>query len=514
MGRSIAFFCLAWLLVVSTAAKATGSTTGAADGDQETKEKSGAEAAAETDLGAETIKEAPQRPPEAVLRRYLYAREDEDWRWLAHGATQPDPFDGAKYRPFDPDDPERGSLSMGGELRLRFESIDHPSWNLEGTTSNQSYSLWRTRLHADWRLGPRFRFFTQIQAAGIEDREGGPRPSIDRDSLGVQQAFAEFDLSQGWLLRAGRQELSFGTGRLISLRAGPINVRQPQDGLRLVWNRGHRRVDLFAVRVVDTRPGGFDDSSSDGADLFGVYVTHGRPYVSPRGFEVYLFRFDRQRAVYFSGVGSEQRATAGARAWLRTGGWSHDAELIYQFGSFDGVAGARLDVAAWALASHSVYTFGSAPWQPSIELSTGFNSGDGDPADGEVETFLAPLPRGGYFGQFAPFGPGNLRGAKLAVSLRPRRAITITAGVYGFWRHRSRDGLYGVAGFPLLPPAFGVPSEDAFLGLQPEVGAQLQLGRHLEAELAVAAFDASDTLRQRGARDDITSAALTLRFVF
>lgn len=460
---------------------------------------------------ARQVAPEPGLPPEPVLRRYLHNREDEDWRWLAGGASMPDRFDRLKYVRVG----ERTSLGFGGEVRARTEWVENRSWGFgpagPGTGPDEdTHLLTRARVHADLRVGEHFRVFGQLQAAGSDGRDGGPRPSIDRDSLGLQQLFAEVGLPGGSALRVGRQELSFGVGRLISVRAGPINVRQPQDGLRWILRRGEWRADVFAVRVVDTRPGLFDDSSSEGAELFGVYLTRGRPYVSPRGLELYLFRTDRDTAAYFSGVGREERASLGARAWLRAGGWSHDVEGVWQFGSFApfGPPGREGDIEAWALSTLSTREFSGA-WRPTLELATGFNSGDRDAADGDLGTFVAPLPRGGYFGQFAPFGPGNLQGARLSLVLHPRRALTVTAGVYGFWRHAEEDGLYGVSGFPLLPP-LGI---DNYVGLQPELSLAANLGRHLELEVALARFDAASALRAAGARD-ITSAGISLRALF
>ena len=90
------------------------------------------------------------------------------------------------------------------------------------------YLLQRYMIHADAQIGENFRVFTQFKS-GLEDgRIGGPRPT-DRDEFDVHQLFADvrvpFDEKDSLTLRVGRQELSFGTQRLVSVRESP-NVRQ------------------------------------------------------------------------------------------------------------------------------------------------------------------------------------------------------------------------------------------------------------------------------------------------
>lgn len=116
-------------------------------------------------------------------------------------------------------------------------------------------------LHTDLRLGSRFRFFGQLKS-GIEvNRTGGPRPA-DEDLLDVYQAFIDVGLWRSGedvlTLRVGRQEMAFGSSRLVSFREGP-NVRQSFDGARLTMNKAGWQVDTFATKPAETARGIFDD---------------------------------------------------------------------------------------------------------------------------------------------------------------------------------------------------------------------------------------------------------------
>ena len=101
---------------------------------------------------------------------------------------------------------------------------------------NNGYLLERYLLHGDLHLSPFFRFFGQFQS-GLEDgRIGGPRPDIDRNAFDVHQAFFDFmlpfdDMKDSLTWRVGRQEMSYGTGRLIDTREG-VNLARSFDEVR------------------------------------------------------------------------------------------------------------------------------------------------------------------------------------------------------------------------------------------------------------------------------------------
>ena len=161
--------------------------------------------------------------------QFKLSRQDEDWSVLRDPALRTDAFDIVKFIPLNRD----GSswLTLGGEVRQRYEYFDNFNWG-KGPQDDNGYMLQRYLIHADAHIGENFRVFTQFKS-GLEDgRNGGPRPT-DRDEFDVHQLFADvrvpFDEKDSLTLRVGRQELSFGTQRLVSVRESP-NVRQSFDG--------------------------------------------------------------------------------------------------------------------------------------------------------------------------------------------------------------------------------------------------------------------------------------------
>ena len=133
------------------------------------------------------------------------------------------------------------SFSAGGEVRQEYEWFDNEEWGAEVPDGN-GYWLQRYMLHVDARLSRRVRLYGELKS-GIEvGRAGGPRGS-DEDRLDLHQAFV--DVSFGPVtVRVGRQELAFGSQRLVSVREGP-NVRQTFDGGTVVLQRGRWRADGF-----------------------------------------------------------------------------------------------------------------------------------------------------------------------------------------------------------------------------------------------------------------------------
>ena len=246
-------------------------------------------------------------PSEAAL--YKMVRQDEDWSYLRHNpGRNPDYLEKVKYIPLRNE--EGWYVSLGGDVRERYELLDHPLWG-QGQTDTNGYLMQRYLLHADIHLGPRVRVFSQFKSGLINERNGGPRPT-DEDKAEFHQAFVDLGIGGKNLLsfRAGRQELSFGTSRLVSIREQP-NVRQSFDGLRATLNLPRWRIDGFVTRPVETNPGAFDDSPDHTRTFWGLYAV--RPWrVLPGGhLDLYYLGIDRKNARFDQGSAREIRHSAG-----------------------------------------------------------------------------------------------------------------------------------------------------------------------------------------------------------
>jgi hypothetical protein len=338
--------------------------------------------------------------------------------------------------------------------------------------------------------------------SGIETgRTGGPRPP-DEDKLDAHQGFVEISLSLSKshpvTLRAGRQELSFGSSRLVAFREGP-NVRQTFDGARLTVRAGDWQVDTFAVRPVETNRGIFDDSPDHQRSFWGVYAVR-------RHIDLYYLGLDRRQARFQAGLGREQRHSAGTRLWGESGPWDYNTELVGQWGRFDGGP-----IRAWTAASDTGYRLDSLPLRPRLGLKADIASGDRDPGDRRLGTFNALFPKGAYFSEADLLGPYNLMDLHPSIQLNVRRTVTITPDADFFWRQSTRDGIYNIPGGLIVS---GAASDARYIGCHASVQAEWRADRRTTVVTQYLHFFPGPFLRQAtpGRPLDFLATWISFRF--
>ena len=455
---------------------------------------------------------SPGTPGTPDPRRLLLPTPaEEDWSFLADPTARTDRLDALKYVPIG----KGGAYaSFGGEARVYLESFRNE--NFGRPPGGNTYPEFRGILHADLHPSPNLRFYVATQSAFIAGRAGGPRPSVDRDEFDLLEGFAEYHSTEfdqvlkgpAFTLRVGRQQLDFGAGRLLSSREGPVgegpNVLQGFDGGRAIFRHEAWRLDLFAAKPTETRPGVFNDGWLQGQGVWGAYLAHGRPPGAPGlGEELFYIGTRRPNAPFFGGVANETRHSVGARVFQRGTPFAYDLEAIYQFGTF----GSR-DISAYGLTAEATYTFEKLPWTPQPGIRVGVNSGGANPDT--LKTFYVPFPRGAYFGYLSAIGPENTSGIEGALSLHPTKTLTVTGGAFFFWRQSLDDGIYGLAGFPLLPPT----NRERYVGAQPVFSASWRASPHLSLNAAYERFERGDFIKATpGTRSiDYLAAWATFRF--
>lgn len=430
-------------------------------------------------------------------------RQDEEWSYLRDPAASTDWFDRFKYLPLGDDG---AFLTVGGEVRERYEYFRNAAWG-EGPQDDDGYLMQRFMLHGDLRASDDVRLFAQLKSAFVDDRTGGARPT-DEDRADVHQAFA--DVSGGLaggdtlMARLGRQELAYGSSRLVSVREGP-NVRLAFEGGLLRWRHGDWLVDAFAVRPVTTDPGRWDDEADPARAFLGVYATGPWALLPGGSIDVYCLVLDRDAASFQQGTVAERRWSFGTRLSGQPLPWDYDVEAVWQAGTA-GNGG----IAAWTVASDIGCTLPIAT-TPRLGLKINVASGDRDPAVDTLQTFHALFPRGSYFGEPALIGPANL------FDVHPSLQATVAPGLRAFvdcdwfWRQSTADGVYSAALTPLRP---GTTSSQRFVGSQVEVGGEWALRRHVALTAVYARFFAGPWLRDTGAAEDIDYFSVWVTFKF
>jgi hypothetical protein len=439
-----------------------------------------------------------QPEPAKPLPPLRTIRYEENWSGFQ---ARPGQFESIKNVELAP----RLTLSLGADVRQRFELFRNEEWGLE-KPGVDGFHLQRYMLHAELRAGSGFRLFTQLKSNFVTGREDAARPT-DRDRLDVHQAFAEFRMEERGELtvRAGRQEVALGSSRLVSVRDGP-NVRLSFDGARLAWKVAHWKVELLALRPVRTRVGAFDDSPDHRQSLWGVYATSKEKAYWGGTLDLYYLGLDRKRARFDSGVGREQRQSFGARYSKRTAELDLDYEGIVQVGTFLGRS-----IRAWTTGTNTGYTLTRTSLQPRFGLKANITSGDRHPDDGRHGTFNALFPKGNYFSQADVLGPYNLMDLHPGVSLRLHKEWVANFDCDLFWRYSTADGLYDVPGNPVVA---GRGSNARFIGHAYKGGLEWKANRYLSVEAEYQRLFSGTFLRQQGRTNSIDFLAIwtTLRF--
>ena len=429
--------------------------------------------------------------PDAQARSYKLLRDDEDWSFLADEKTSQDFWDPLKFIQLREERTD-WFATIGGEAREVWEQIGNDNWGQQPFMNG--YFNQRYMLSFDLHYGSHFRSFVEFKSGINAYRQGGPRP-IDEKKLDFQAAFLEMGTSSGKnsaALRVGRQELEYGSGRLIDVREGP-NVRLSFDGFMLKSKVNNWQIDGFAMRPDLDKPGFFDNAPNHQIGFWGVYSTHLFPNKST--LEIYYLGLDRKEATFQRGTARELRHSFGARAArpiaTEQPGLDFDYEALWQAGTFGSA-----NIRAWTAASETGYRFPTAPLKPRFSAKADISSGDHPRSDpGTLETFNPLFPKGNYFGVIATTGPGPLN----LIDFHPRIEGTFPHNVTASfdwilqWRESLEDGVYAVPGF-LIRPADG--SRARFVGHRPGAEVRWQVNRHLWCQADYGIFYAGKFLKE------------------
>lgn len=429
-------------------------------------------------------------------------RWQEDWRELCDPAHRSEPLDNLKCIPFGV---PGVTLTFGGEVRERFDTIWNPTFGIDGIGNEH---VWLTRLlaHADLRFEETARIFVQLGSHFASDRAFG-NPPTDRNDLDLQQGFvdvsAKFDDATRFTLRGGRQEISIGSSRLVSVRESP-NVRRSFDGGRAFIVGDGFRLDALAVRAVELHEGVFDDRSDDAVSLWGTYATIVSPSEKSKVLDLYYLGYERDGARFAAGVADEQRHSFGSRFAGKMADWDWDIEGVFQTGTFGSD-----EIRAWTFASDLGYTFSSLSWQPRFGLKANISSGDDNLTDGKLQTFNALLPKLPYFTEANLIAPANFMDLHPTITIAPAKALEVTLGWDVLWKQQNADAFYA----PPLVPVAGTAGSSRFIGHQASVDLKYEFTQYLTLSGSYVHFWAGDGLKAAGGQDgDYIGAWSSFRF--
>jgi hypothetical protein len=416
----------------------------------------------------------------------LFNRWQEDWSVLANPQVPREPLDGLKYIPIDSDT----YLSLGANLRERFETTDAPAFGTNPANPADSYVISRLETHADLRAGP-VQAFVQVQS----DFAPGKKvlSAVDADSLDLEQAFVALvePLGPGTLkLRAGRQQFAFDLQRFVAARDGP-NVRQSFDALWGDYEIGPwRLIGYYSRPVTDRDRHPFDDGSNTHMLFYGVRIE--RHVLGGKELSVYWSRYTNDSASYLTARGPERRDVWDVRFAGKQGRIDWDLEAMGQTGR----VGSRA-VRAWAFGNIAGYRFVDTPLKPRLGLQVDGASGN-RANSGVLGTFNPLFPNGYYVSLSGYTGYVNFVHVKPSLTLQPASTVTLLSAVGLQWRMTSADAVYTQ---PNIPVARTAGAGDRWTGAYGQLRADWKMSRHWSSAVEAVHFAIGDTIRQAGGHD-------------
>jgi hypothetical protein len=335
-------------------------------------------------------------------------------------------------------------ISVGGEERIR--QMNEVNGRLTGKDDN--YQLLRSRVYADLWYQDKVRLYVEYIDAQIYNNNLPPRP-IDVNKSDLLNAFADIKLldidGAPVYVRGGRQQLTFGSQRLIS----PLdwaNTMRTFNGVYMFRYSEKFDANLFWVQPVIIDPTRFD-SVDDKQNFSGAWLTY-RP-VKGQAADLYYLNLDnanhnvmgeavRGRRV----VGSFNTDTVGARYAGNQGDLLFDFEGAYQFGTWS-----NQNISAGAYTTDIGWSFSKLPMTPQLWVGYDWASGDHHPGTTDTHgTFNQLFPFGHYyFGFLDLVGRQNIEDLNFEAVVWPMKWITCCAQYHMFRLDAARDAMYGPA---------------------------------------------------------------------
>ncbi len=429
-------------------------------------------------------------------------RYDEDYSFLKKDSIN-NWYNKTKFSPFTTD--KNTYISFGGEIRYQYFYVKNETWG-DDPPDKDGYILARFLAHADFHSGNHFRTFIQLQSSLASSRPSAS--PVDDNNLEIHQVFADysfpFSKNKKLIFRLGRQELLYGSQRLVAVRDGPNN-RQSFDALRSILISGKYRLDLFYSHYVTAKKNIFDDGFNKNVKFWGAYLVKNKLQFF-KNIDFYYMGLWKRATRFDDGAGRELRHSIGSRIWDVTSTWKYDIEALCQFGDFGGK-----DISAWTVSLNISYKFNNIKWKPEIGIKTELISGDKEYGDGRLQTFNPLFPRGAYFGLAALIGPANLIDIHPTVILNLSKSLSLDVDYDNFWRYSRNDGLYAVNVSPIYS---GKNIHAKHIGVQWAGSINYRPNDFIYLRAEFTWFNAGNYLKLAGKGKDILFAGATAQLKF
>jgi len=336
-----------------------------------------------------------------------------------------------------------GWLQVGGQVRGRFES---PSGTSLLNSSRDSYYLSRIRVDLGVKPFPWLRLFAEAQDARVGAYNTAPVPSTIYNPMDLRQGYVEL-AHEGRVserFRAGRQELEFGGGRLIS--PSDWGMSRSFDAIDVSVSGGPAKVDLFAGSPVLIDATRFD-RHKPGEHLYGVYTSWANLLPSMTVEPYVLFKTNVQIKSETGVPGDALVVSPGARLTGKAPGrLDYIVEVVVQRGSYSSDR-----ISSHAASAVAGWTVSNAAWKPRLSAEYTYASGDAASKDGARNTFDPFYPGNhSYYGMIDQFCWKNLKNYRAGFDFVTFKKLKVRGDFNEFYLATVQDGLYSSSGSSIV----------------------------------------------------------------
>ena len=136
------------------------------------------------------------------------------------------------------------NVSFGGELREQYQYFRNQNFgdvppSFERRSTGQL--LHRLMLHSNIEIGSKTRFFIQLSSTFRLFNPNPISPEVDENQLSLHQAFVDYSFNKNLKVRLGRQELGYGSYKILTFREG-ANTRLTFDGVIVKYKSEKRNM--------------------------------------------------------------------------------------------------------------------------------------------------------------------------------------------------------------------------------------------------------------------------------
>lgn len=382
-------------------------------------------------------------------------------------------------------------FSTGGSVWNRYMD----EYNSRLTAANNDYLLTRVRTYGDLQYKDRLRLYAEFIGAYSNGQELAPLP-IDVNRADFLNLFVDLKVAEVGgapvYVRAGRQELLFGSQRLVSTVEW-VNTRRTFQGVRVFRRTEQLDIDAFWTRPIVVRPGQLDDWDAR-QDFAGTWATY-RPTKSSAVDAYYLF-LDNRNAVAQQGVVRSPFSlhTLGSRVTGDKDDVLWDFEAATQLGDRSGN-----NVLALMTVIGLGYNWKKAPLTPTLWVYYDYASGDATPNAGDSNTFNQLFAFGhNYLGWVDQVGRQNIHDLNLHAFLYPSKWLTVWLQYHRYWLDEGADALYNASGNAIRRDPTGAAGRD--VGHEIDVVTNFHLTKHTDIMTGYSYLFGGDYLRNTAAQ--------------